>query len=179
VHVSILFNLIFLSLKDILLSITGSKAVSHIYFKEPVDCTRYIIRTQGIRGLYKGGITMFLRDVPSFGLYSLTYEYLTALIQRKGWSDSKGLFADFIAGGCAGSLCWMSIMPLDVAKSRYQADLKKEFKGCLDCALKSYREEGITVFYRGALVTCIRAFPVNAVSFVVYSQSMKYLENSQ
>jgi hypothetical protein len=33
-------------------------------------------------------------------------------------------------------------MPFDVIKSRYQADMKKEFSGMLDCAFKSYKEEG-------------------------------------
>jgi hypothetical protein len=52
----------------------------------------------------------------------------------------KGVIAELFAGGCAGTLTWFSIMPFDVIKSRYQADMKKEFSGMLDCAFKSYKE---------------------------------------
>jgi hypothetical protein len=96
---------------------------------------------------------------------------------QKGWTDSKGVIAELFAGGCAGTLTWFSIMPFDVIKSRYQADMKKEFSGMLDCAFKSYKEEGIMVFYRGCLITCLRAFPVNAVIFLVYSRTLQYLES--
>ncbi|KAK3093525.1 hypothetical protein FSP39_016754 [Pinctada imbricata] len=146
-------------------------------FKGPTECARHIVRSSGLRGLYKGGIAMAWRDVPSYGLYSLTYEYLSLEMKTRGLSDSKGIVADLVAGGCAGTLTWFSIIPFDVVKSRYQADFKKEFSGLIDCAVKSYREEGFFVFYRGCLVTCLRAFPVNAVTFLFYSQTMQYLES--
>lgn len=118
------------------------------------------------------------RDIPSYGLYTLSYEALRQTMIQKGWTDSKGVIAELIAGGCAGTLTWFSIMPFDVIKSRYQADISKEYRGIIDCAVKSYREEGLTVFYRGCLVTCLRAFPVNAVTFLVYSNTLQYLESN-
>ena len=120
---------------------------------------------------------MAWRDVPSYGIYSLTYEVMSEQMKQRGWSDSKGIVADLVAGGCAGTLTWFSIIPFDVVKSRFQADFKNEFSGLIDCAIKSYKEEGITVFYRGCLVTCLRAFPVNAVTFLAYSQTLQFLES--
>ena len=146
-------------------------------FKGPLDCARHIVREHGLRGLYKGGVAMAWRDVPTFGLYGLTYEVMSHWMKQSGWSDSQGIVADLVAGGCAGTLTWFLIIPFDVVKSRFQADFVGEFSGLMDCAMKSYREEGIRVFYRGCLVTCLRAFPVNAVTFLVYSQSMQYMES--
>ncbi|XP_022329157.1 solute carrier family 25 member 45-like [Crassostrea virginica] len=146
-------------------------------FRGPLDCARHIVREHGLRGLYKGGVAMAWRDVPTFGLYGLTYEVMSHWMKQSGWSDSQGIVADLVAGGCAGTLTWFLIIPFDVVKSRFQADFVGEFSGLMDCAMKSYREEGIRVFYRGCLVTCLRAFPVNAVTFLVYSQSMQYMES--
>ncbi|XP_061194244.1 solute carrier family 25 member 45-like [Saccostrea echinata] len=147
-------------------------------FKGPLDCIRHIVKHHGIRGLYKGGVAMAWRDVPSYGLYGLTYEVLSHWMKTSGWSDSRGVIADLVAGGCAGTITWASIIPFDVVKSRFQADFIGEYSGLIDCAVKSYKEEGFGVFYRGCLITCLRAFPVNAVTFLMYSQSMKYLESS-
>lgn len=146
-------------------------------FSGPLDCARHIVRQHGVRGLYKGGLAMAYRDVPSYGLYGLTYEVMSHWMKESGWSDSQGVIADLVAGGCAGTITWASIIPFDVVKSRYQADFVGEYSGLIDCAVKSYREEGVRVFYRGCMVTCLRAFPVNAVTFLVYSQSMKYMES--
>ncbi|XP_062572413.1 solute carrier family 25 member 45-like [Saccostrea cucullata] len=147
-------------------------------FKGPLDCIRHVVRQHGVTGLYKGGVAMAWRDVPSYGLYGLTYEVLSHWMKTSGWSDSRGVIADLVAGGCAGTITWASIIPFDVVKSRFQADFIGEYSGLIDCAVKSYREEGFGVFYRGCLITCLRAFPVNAVTFLMYSQSMKYLESS-
>lgn len=147
------------------------------YFKGPVQCARHVYNTEGLAGLYKGGGAMFWREVPSYGLFLLIYESFSEALKSKGWTDSKGFIADFIAGGCAGSMTWFSIMPIDVIKSRYQADLVGQYKGPIDCAIQSYKADGLRVFYRGSIVTCVRAFPVNAVTFVVYSQVLQYLDN--
>lgn len=154
----------------------NASGTTRVFFKGPIEASVHIYRTRGLTGFYKGLTIMAWRDIYSFGLYSLTFEYLNSVLNCKGWTDTNGIIADLLAGGSAGSVCWMSIMPFDVIKSRYQSDLKTEFKGIFDCAYKSYKEEGFRVFYRGSIITCLRAFPVNAVTFLVYSQSMKYME---
>ncbi|CAC5396190.1 SLC25A45_47 [Mytilus coruscus] len=156
----------------------GHKVDNARYFKGPTECAIHIYKTSGIFGFYRGLIPNAWRDIPSYGLYSLSYESLRQTMIQYGWTDSKGIIAELIAGGCAGTVTWFSIMPFDVIKSRYQADLKREYKGILDCVYKSYKQEGITVFYRGCLVTCLRAFPVNAVIFLLYSKTLNYLETN-
>lgn len=119
---------------------------------------------------------MAYREVPSYGIYCLTYEFLSAKMHHHEFTDSHGIVADLVSGGVAGSLTWFSIIPFDVIKSRFQADFTGEYEGFLHCAKELYREGGVRIFYTGCLVTCLRAFPVNAVTFLVYSQTLKYLE---
>ena len=78
-----------------------------------------------------------------------------------------------MAGGIAGTVSWAAILPFDVIKSRIQADEDRKYKGFLDCAVKSFREEGPRVFSRGLLVCSLRGFPSAAVTFLAYSQTLK------
>lgn len=121
---------------------------------------------------------MAVRDVPTCGLYLLTYSYLNDTMRSKGWTDKHGVISELTSGGVAGSLAWFVTFPLDVIKSRFQADFAGKFKGPLDVAVTSYKEEGIRVFYRGCLVTCIRAFPSCAVCMLVYSNILKVVNTN-
>ncbi len=47
--------------------------------------------------------------------------------------------------------------------------------GWMHCAAESYREEGMSVFFRGLGTTLGRAFLVNAVLFSIYEASMHAL----
>ena len=145
-------------------------------FKGPVACAKAIYKENGLVGFYKGGLAMAYREIPSYGLYCLSYEYLSAKMHEHGLTDSKGIVASLVSGGIAGCLTWASIIPFDVIKSRYQADFAGEYRGFLHCARMLYLEGGIRIFYTGCFVTCLRAFPVNAVTFTVYTQTLKHLE---
>jgi len=54
----------------------------------------------------------------------------------------------------------------DVIKSRMQTDIigpGRKYSSALDCAIKSYRNEGVGSFFRGIGPTLCRAAPVNAM----------------
>ena len=81
--------------------------------------------------------------------------------------------AELLAGGIAGVASWIGNIPMDVMKSRLQADdlSQRQYANYMDCAQKSYREGGFRIFWRGLPATCIRAFPVNAVTFAAVAKS--------
>ena len=49
-------------------------------------------------------------------------------------------------------------------------------KNVIDCARKSYAQEGRPVFFRGTTIALLRAFPLHGTIFVVYEQVMGILE---
>ena len=53
------------------------------------------------------------------------------------------------------------------------------YTGIIDCAVKSYHAEGISVFFRGIIPTLVRAWPVNAVTFYVYEIMINWLNGLQ
>ncbi|RUS70926.1 hypothetical protein EGW08_021316 [Elysia chlorotica] len=140
------------------------------YYRGPMHCSKDILAKEGIKGFYKGLMTMFMRDVPSYGLYLLVYEGLFLHLTNHSLSDDRGVGAAVLAGGVAGCLSWLVVMPLDVIKSRLQVDHAGRFRGFWDCAVTSVRNGGYSVLFRGTVITMARAFPVNAMTFLVYSQ---------
>ena len=77
----------------------------------------------------------------------------------------------------AGTLCWLSVLPFDVVKSRMQALDGRHYTSLVHCALDSYKKEGAKVFMRGGLAMALRAFPVNGVTFLVYEVLLDMCQN--
>lgn len=162
--------------------------------------TKDIIRTEGIRGLYFGGVVTALRDSIGYGFYFWSYELSTRLMMSKlidgqrvespaAQEAAKVLFC----GGLAGVVTWASIFPLDVIKTRVQTQamghsesapllasavegLPQRRLGAIEVARKAYGSEGANVFFRGLAVCSIRAFIVNAAQWAVYEWIMKELD---
>ena len=118
-------------------------------YTNTVDCIIKIYKYEnGFRGLFRGLNATFWREVPSFGVYFSSYYYLcerTGAINKAG--ETK-FFRLLFCGGMCGISSWVCTYPLDVVKTRIQADGlgKQEYNGIIDCSIKSYKQEGWSVF---------------------------------
>ncbi|XP_012063946.1 PREDICTED: mitochondrial basic amino acids transporter-like [Atta cephalotes] len=138
-------------------------------FQGPMQCLKNIYKQDGYRGIFKGlGIT-FLREGPSYGVYFVTYEMLTKTSSKQPIST----FHMMLAGGLAGTASWVISYPIDVIKSRIQAESSNRYSGALDCLKKSIRAEGYSCLYRGLNSTILRAFPTNAATFAVVTWTFR------
>ncbi|KAL5539133.1 hypothetical protein UlMin_044530 [Ulmus minor] len=150
-------------------------------YKGPVSVAKTIWRAEGLRGMYRGlGITV-LRDAPSHGFYFWTYEYVREQLHpgcRKGGQES--LDTMLVAGGLAGVASWMCCYPLDVVKTRLQAQSQSSLKysGIVDCFRKSVKEDGYRVLWRGLGTAVSRAFVVNGAIFSAYEIALRCLFNN-
>lgn len=157
----------------------------------------------GVRGLYFGGTVTAIRDSVGYGFYFWSYELSTRWMER--WMQDKGYAQDsgigdvsgvetakvLLCGGLAGVVTWVSIFPLDVIKTRVQAQAygagtravvtgeripllaaSGKRMGAVEVAKEAYREGGMHVFFRGLAVCSVRAFIVNAVQWAVYEWIM-------
>jgi len=155
--------------------------------------TKEILRTEGVRGLYFGGVVTALRDSIGYGFYFWSYELSTKLMMSKiKERDSKSEEAAkvLLCGGLAGIVTWASIFPLDVIKTRVQTQIfgnesallldpdgvERRRMGAIEVARNAYRTEGPSVFFRGLAVCSIRAFIVNAAQWAVYEWILRELD---
>ncbi|KAK8007419.1 hypothetical protein PG989_001409 [Apiospora arundinis] len=152
--------------------------------------TRRILKNEGVRGLYFGGAVTALRDSIGYGFYFWSYELSTQWMATTKQDEDKSLSQEaakvLLCGGLAGVMTWASIFPLDVIKTRVQAqtldpttrplldDPSKPQRrlGAMEVAREAYREGGMRVFFRGLTICSVRAFFVNAVQWATYEWIM-------
>jgi len=130
---------------------------------------RMIYQSAGMSGFTRGLALTFTREVPAIGVFFGSYEIM---IREFGESTATILGA----GGIAGVLSWVLTYPQDVLKTRLQADgfgARQTYSSSSNCMKLSLEKEGSKFLTRGLSSTVIRAFPVNAATFFVYSAIMK------
>uniref|UniRef100_A0A0B8RS91 Mitochondrial basic amino acids transporter n=1 Tax=Philothamnus irregularis TaxID=1899461 RepID=A0A0B8RS91_9SAUR len=158
---------------------TGEYKLKSKNYKNSLDCLVKIYRKEGLKGINKGMVSTFLRETPSFGFYFLTYDCLTRYLGCEA-EDNYIVPKLLLAGGMSGIVSWLSTYPVDVIKSRLQADGVGgvvRYQGILDCIRKSYRDEGPRVFTKGLTSTLLRAFPVNAATFATVTIFLTYMRS--
>ncbi|XP_010794459.1 solute carrier family 25 member 45 isoform X3 [Notothenia coriiceps] len=64
-------------------------------YRGPVHCVATILKEEGPRGLFRGGMALAMRDIPCYGLYFLPYE-----VTRKALTESGKE-----PGGCQRYIC--------------------------------------------------------------------------
>eukprot|EP00514_Thraustochytrium_sp_LLF1b_P001108 CAMPEP_0184509900 /NCGR_PEP_ID=MMETSP0198_2-20121128/1526_1 /TAXON_ID=1112570 /ORGANISM="Thraustochytrium sp., Strain LLF1b" /LENGTH=287 /DNA_ID=CAMNT_0026899753 /DNA_START=53 /DNA_END=916 /DNA_ORIENTATION=+ len=133
---------------------------------------------KGIAGLYSGWTTTLLRDTPATGLYFVAYYGVKDASVAYGLESRTA--RELLSGGISGVLCWASVIPIDVVKTRVQMDVflpkgEQRYSGMMDCAQKIYKEEGAQAFVKGTVPLLLRAFPVSAITFLVYENALRML----
>lgn len=176
---------------------------------------RHIWRTEGgLRGYYFGGTVTAIRDSVGYGFYFWSYElstrWMEGWLRNTGDGDAAVLAGGggvtgaeaakvLLCGGIAGVVTWASIFPLDVIKTRVQAQvygappsltaageraplvngpgapITPKRMGAIEVAREAYRQDGLRVFFRGLTVCSVRAFIVNAVQWATYEWIMTEL----
>ncbi|KAF7652699.1 hypothetical protein LDENG_00093800 [Lucifuga dentata] len=155
---------------------TGEKKSSRKEYKNSLDCLACIYKREGLWGVNRGMVTTLIREAPGFGVYFLAYDVLTRYLGCEP-SDSYMIPKLLFAGGMAGIASWLSTYPVDVIKSRLQADGVggvNKYSSIADCVRQSVRKEGYMVFTRGLTSTLLRAFPVNAATFATVTLVLMY-----
>ncbi|XP_030564669.1 mitochondrial ornithine transporter 1 [Drosophila novamexicana] len=145
--------------------------------RTPWTLTRYIWRTEGIRGFYRGLGSTFIREMPGYFFFFGSYEGTRELLRGKDQTkDEIGPFKTMVAGAVGGVCLWTSTFPADVIKSRIQ--VKNLNEGMFSVGAEIVRREGVLALYRGLLPSVLRTIPATATLFVVYEYTKKALHGA-
>lgn len=146
-------------------------------YRNTLDATMRITQSHGIVGLYRGLVATMTRQVPSFGVYFGSYDYIKERCSANFGSNHDWL-ASIVAGGTAGSTSWAIVYPIDLIKSRIQnLPLNAPRRDCSmwHVGRNVVHANGWRALYRGLGITVVRAFPVNGIIFCVYELSLRKL----
>uniref|UniRef100_A0A8C5LP82 Mitochondrial glutamate carrier 1 n=1 Tax=Leptobrachium leishanense TaxID=445787 RepID=A0A8C5LP82_9ANUR len=130
-----------------------------------------LLRTEGVKGLYKGLGATLLRDVPFSVIYFPLFSNLNKL--GKSSPDDRAPFLhSFFAGCIAGSTAAVSVNPCDVIKTRLQSLNKganeETYNGIIDCVRKIWIKEGPSAFLKGSGCRALVMAPLFGIAQVVY-----------
>nr|GEU35078.1 mitochondrial arginine transporter BAC1 isoform X1 [Tanacetum cinerariifolium] len=161
---------------------TDSVVPSYRKYSGPLNCAIETIKTDGVTGLFRGGVATLLRESIGNAVFFSTYEYLRHSLhsQFKGTSFDHTNMTDvgigIVSGGLGGIACWSVVLPLDVAKTIIQTSPDKNLSKNPIKLLKSiYRRAGLKGCYAGLGPTISRAFPANAAAIVTFETAAKAL----
>lgn len=144
------------------------KSMSSINNSKVISYTKNMIKLEGFRSLYKG----FLGTCLTYPLYvglqmSIFYEM----------QDREQNI--FVSGATAGLIAQTSMYPGDTLKKHLQLNgihnTKNNYKGIVDCLVKLYKKNGISVFYTGLKTNIIKSLPGATIQFTVYEYMKKLL----
>lgn len=172
------------------------RSPNNMFLKGPFDAFDKILSSQGINGLFRGFGCTCIREIPAFGLYFSTYDFVkesvsnvlsSTTLQEGGLLKDKNnpttdfshtWFASSLAGGFSGALTWFVVYPFDVVKTKIQTlplETKPKDRTIMHIYRQILEQNGWRFFFRGLGVTLMRAFPVNAIVFPVYEYALLQL----
>ncbi|RQM29049.1 hypothetical protein B5M09_007057, partial [Aphanomyces astaci] len=170
-----------------------------------LTCLRDVFKAEGLRGIYRGTGLQIMRDVPAFGSYFYSYEVLKdaltggqpdnvrvylftvvetlsillrILICSYSFHFNETTMNLLLAGGLAGSISWMLTHPIDMVKTLVQSQ-GTDRVSMWDVVRRQHALEGPKFLLKGFGATILRAFPVSAVTFLVYERTMQSLNAAE
>jgi len=134
----------------------------------PVNCTRSLIRNDGVNGLLTRGLgATLLREVPAYAFYFFSYDLAKAALTDGALVDPA--LIPLIAGAIAGAMAWIPVYPIDVIKTNIQiSDGTSGDDGFLGTAARLWETGGLAAFWDGINPKLLRAIVNHAVTFYVF-----------
>lgn len=149
-------------------------------YKNSLDCVMQTIRTEGIRGLYRGLSASYL-GVSESTLQWVLYEQMKGYIKRKEealaasgrdatlWYEVASMGGRLGAAGSAKFFATVLTYPHEVVRTRLRQgpmlNRQLRYTGLIQCFKTIIREEGVAALYGGLTPHLLRVIPSAAITF--------------
>ncbi|KAH0865507.1 hypothetical protein HID58_082718 [Brassica napus] len=167
-----------------------------IKYNGTVQGLKYIWRTEGFRGLFKGNGANCARIVPNSAVKFFSYEQASKGIlylyrQQTGNDDAQLTpLLRLGAGACAGIIAMSATYPMDMVRGRLTVQVKHlcisrtdkspyQYRGMVHALSTVLRQEGPRALYRGWLPSVIGVVPYVGLNFAVYESLKDWLVKSK
>lgn len=159
-------------------------------YKNSIECIKTVLRTEGVRGLYKGLSASYL-GVSESTIQWTTYEYFKSLIAQRsdarkaqGLPDNTRLESAIEWAGKLGAAATAKLFaagiayPHEVIRTRLRQSPqngKVKYTGLVQCFRLVLKEEGVVALYGGLTAHLMRVVPSAAILFGTYELVMSML----
>ncbi|GER46367.1 mitochondrial carrier-like protein [Striga asiatica] len=163
----------------------------NIKYNGTVQGLKYIWRTEGLRGLFKGNGTNCARIVPNSAVKFFSYEQASKADKHFKSNFIPTNYAEdaqltpvlrLAAGACAGIIAMSATYPMDMVRGRLTVQTEKspyQYRGMFHALSTVLREEGFRALYKGWLPSVIGVVPYVGLNFAVYESLKDYLIKSK
>mmetsp|Transcript_37138 Transcript_37138/g.59657 ORF Transcript_37138/g.59657 Transcript_37138/m.59657 type:complete len:115 (-) Transcript_37138:176-520(-) len=104
-------------------------------------------------------------------------EYKAVITGTRDTNNQRSLssYEALIGGMSAG--CFSTILnnPVDFLKTRMQGVSSRKYTSTLDCLLKSVKDEGVSVLYRGVVPRLGRVIPGQGIIFMSFEMIQNFI----
>lgn len=146
---------------------TGSY-IGELMYKNSFDCFKKVVRHEGFSGLYRGLLPQLMGVAPEKAI-KLT---MNDLVRDKLRND-KGqiaLWAEVLAGSCAGGSQVIFTNPIEIVKIRLQVAGEIASTARVS-AVQVIKDLGFMGLYKGSRACFLRDIPFSGIYFPVYAHS--------
>ncbi|KAJ7947004.1 Mitochondrial carrier protein, expressed [Quillaja saponaria] len=155
-----------------------------VKYRSGLHCTSRILKTEGVKGLYRGATSSFVgvafESSLLFGIYSRTKLALQGGVQISG-PQPQVIIPSAAYGGAIISFV---LCPSELVKCRMQIQgtdslvpKSSRYSSPLNCAVETIKTEGVKGIFRGGCTTLLRESIGNAVFFSVYEYVRYYMHS--
>lgn len=95
--------------------------VGAVKYKNTLDGLSYVMKTEGVRGLYRGLGPTVLSHAPFSALYYVVYTKMQSNLTKDG--DKPTMAVNFFSGSVAAVIATLATQPADVLRTRMQLGL--------------------------------------------------------
>ncbi|EDO42357.1 predicted protein [Nematostella vectensis] len=131
-----------------------------------LDAFTKVIRTEGVRGLYKGYL------VSCAGLFAGQCYITTYELVRSKTAQYNYTIRGFLAGGCASIVGQTITVPVDIISQKLmiqgQGDRKVKLKGARILIRETFHQHGPGGFYKGYFASLMTYAPSSAIWWASY-----------
>lgn len=125
-----------------------------------------VVRTERVRGLWKGVTASVVRTVPGVGLY---FSVLHTMKTNLDISQPTAL-QNLVIGGGSRTIAGSILLPFTVIKTRYESGFFG-YTGVTNAFFAIYRKEGVRGLWSGMCATVLRDAPFSGLYLMFYNQT--------
>lgn len=150
---------------------TRMQAAEVRVFKHTGEAFMHIIRTEGVRGLWRGMTPSLMRSLVVAPSQLATYDHTKHALIASGYFQ-EGIASHAVASFTASLVATTTVNPFDTIKTRFMT-ARHNYKGPLDCLTRTIRAEGVLGLYKGWVPQYFRTGPRTFLTFLVLEQLRK------
>lgn len=136
---------------------------------------RYILKNEGIGGVYQGAFATALKQGSNQGLRFMWFNEYKRIVTNDGEKKMTPLLG-LVGGMTAGCFSTMGNNPFDVVKTRMQGTKASQYKSTFDCFKQIIAKEGFVAFYAGVVPRLGRVVPGQGIIFMSFESIQQSLE---